>query len=163
MHQRTVRAATDRNREAIARIWHQGWHDAHDDLVPSSILVYRTLEHFRLWLGDNIEDAAVAEVDECEVGFYMLERHWLSKLYVDGEARGSGIAQTLLVYAETALAASGVVTAGLLCTVGNDRALRFYERHGWRWKRISDEPLWCPDPAVDTPMVSHHHYTKTLS
>ena len=48
------------------------------------------------------------------------------------EARGTGAAAALMADAEGRLAASGVTTAWLACAIGNDRAARFYEKHGWR-------------------------------
>jgi ribosomal protein S18 acetylase RimI-like enzyme len=38
----------------------------------------------------------------------------------------------LLADAEAQLAARGVETAWLACAIGNARAARFYEKHGWR-------------------------------
>jgi ribosomal protein S18 acetylase RimI-like enzyme len=47
-------------------------------------------------------------------------------------ARGSGVAARLVRDAEERLAARGVTTAWLACAIGNERAARFYEKHGWR-------------------------------
>ena len=159
----TIRPARDRDRESIIRIWHEGWHDAHGKLVSSSILVYRTLEHFATWLNESVGGTFVAGSDDGMVGFYMLDGRELSKLYVRREARGSGIAQSLLNQAEQSLAALDVATAELFCTVGNRRAQRFYERHRWQWIETIDDALWCPEPGIDTPSIPTHRYTKTLT
>lgn len=159
----TIRPAADGDRDALVRIWHQGWHDAHGELVPPSILTWRTVDHFRTWLGDSIDQTFVTDGDDGVDGFYMLDGVELSKLYIRREARGSGVAVTLLAHAEHALAARGVSSAELFCTVGNRRAQRFYERQGWRWTKTFDDALWCPDPAIHTPSVPTHRYTKTLS
>lgn len=41
------RNAEDADVEAIARIWHAGWHDAHADIAPEGLARHRTLERFR--------------------------------------------------------------------------------------------------------------------
>ena len=163
MRPKTIGPATDRDRESILRIWHQGWHDAHGKLVPPSILIYRKLEHFATWLEEGESRTFVAEDKDGVVGFYMLDGAELSKLYVRREARGSGIAQALLSHAEGSLALRGVAKAELFCTVGNQRAQRFYERNGWRWARTFDDALWCPESGIDVPSVPTHRYTKALS
>ena len=38
----------------------------------------------------------------------------------------------MLADGEGRLASRGVGTAWLACAIGNDRAARFYEKHGWR-------------------------------
>lgn len=158
-----IRAATDRDRESIIRIWHQGWHDAHGELVPPSILAYRTPEHFAIWLEEGDTRTFVADDEDGVVGFCMLGGAELSKLYARREGRGSGVAQTLLSHAEYSLASENVAEAELFCTVGNRRAQRFYERNGWRWVRTFDDGLWCPEPGIDVPSVPTHRYIKTLS
>ncbi|MGI9502357.1 MAG: GNAT family N-acetyltransferase [Geminicoccaceae bacterium] len=163
MSSKTIRTTIDRDRESILRIWHQGWHDAHGKLVPPSILVYRTPKHFATWLKEGKSRTFVAEDEGGIAGFYMLDGAELSKLYVRRAARGSGIAQALLSHAEDGLASQGVTEAELFCTVGNRRAQRFYERHGWRWAKTFDDDLWCPEPGIDVPSGPTHRYTKTLS
>jgi ribosomal protein S18 acetylase RimI-like enzyme len=55
----------------------------------------------------------------------------LYQLFVSAQSRGSGVAAALLADGEARLAASGVQTAWLACAIGNERAARFYEKHGW--------------------------------
>ncbi len=157
-----IRLAASMDREAIVRIWHRGWHDAHGALVPSSILVYRVPKHFSLWLEDSFDETFVAEDDGRIVGFYALDGVELSKLYVESESRGSGVARTLLSHAEGILASRGVGEAELFCTVGNLRAQRFYERRGWRLAKTFDDALWCPAPGIETSSMPTYRYTKTL-
>ncbi|MGI9503644.1 MAG: GNAT family N-acetyltransferase [Geminicoccaceae bacterium] len=109
--------------------------------MPPSILIYRTPEHFATWLNEGESRTFVAEDEDGVVGFYMLDGVELCKLYVRREARGSGIAQSLLSHAESGLASGGVTIAELFCTVGNARAQRFYKRHGWRWASTFDDGL----------------------
>ena len=158
----TIRPATDRDDKTIAQIWHQGWHDAHAAVVPKPILPYRTLGHFELWLEGGLSKTTLAEGEDGILGFYMLDRNEFAKLYVRRDARGSGLAQTLLVHGEQTLAARGAHTAKLHCTVGNDRAKRFYERHEWRWVETFDDALWYPEPGLGDLTVATHRFEKTI-
>jgi GNAT superfamily N-acetyltransferase len=65
------------------------------------------------------------------VGFYLVKSAELYQLFVSAGSRGSGVAAALIGDAEARLAASGVETAWLACAIGNARAARFYEKHGW--------------------------------
>jgi hypothetical protein len=42
-----VRAAEEREIDHLARIWYEGWNDAHAHLVPAELTRQRTLESFR--------------------------------------------------------------------------------------------------------------------
>ena len=64
-------------------------------------------------------------------GFCIIRDTEIYQLYVCAEARGLGIATALISDAETRLSAAGVETAWLACAIGNERAARFYEKHGW--------------------------------
>ncbi len=157
-----IRPAIDRDRRSIVMIWHQGWHDAHHDLVSNEILAYRKLEHFRLWLNECFDRTYVAESSKSLVGFYALDGTELSKLYVHKSARGSGVAQALLAHAEQTLTAADATEVELFCTAGNRRAQRFYERHGWRMTKTFLDALWCPDADVTAHLVATHRCAKNL-
>lgn len=75
--------------------------------------------------------AEVAEVEGQLAGFFILRDAELYQFYVASTARGQGVAQTLMQRAETRIADEGHSTAWLDCSVGNDRAARFYEKCGW--------------------------------
>lgn len=66
------------------------------------------------------------------VGFCITKDDELYQLYVSPEAQGSGVAAALLTAAEEHLGALGVGTAWLACAIGNERAAKFYGKHGWR-------------------------------
>jgi ribosomal protein S18 acetylase RimI-like enzyme len=127
----TIRPAGDVDLDRLARIWHDGWRDAHLAIVPEALARVRTLENFRERLAAALADVRVAITDGTIAGFFMLKGDELYQLYVAAEARGSGIAAELIDDAEAALAARGVGTAWLACAIGNDRAARFYEKRGW--------------------------------
>jgi ribosomal protein S18 acetylase RimI-like enzyme len=127
-----VRAATDVEVDRLATIWHQGWQDAHAEILPAEIRRFRTLESFRERLRASLAGTRVVGAAGAPDGFCITKGDELHQLYVAGEARGSGAAAALIDDAEARLAAGGVATAWLACAVGNLRAARFYEKRGWR-------------------------------
>ena len=115
-----------------ARLWESGWHDAHAEIVPADLTAQRTSESFVERLRNRIERTRVG-VDNGEVlGLCMTQDDELYQMYVAPAARGTGLAQALILDAETRLKAAGHQTAWLACAVGNARAARFYEKSGWR-------------------------------
>jgi len=126
-----VREARIGDLEALTRVWFEGWHDAHDAIVPAALVALRTLDSFRGRLGAALP-AVLAVVDgDAPVGFAMLRDTELFQFYVDRAARGTGAAAILMHATEQQMAANGVATAWLACAVGNARAARFYEKCGW--------------------------------
>jgi ribosomal protein S18 acetylase RimI-like enzyme len=126
-----VRAAEETEIESLAKLWHDGWHDAHAQIVPAELTRLRTLECFAPRLREALASVRVIGPPGAPLGFFMLKGSELYQLYVTAHARGSGIATALMADAEDRLAASGVEIAWLACAIGNDRAARFYEKCGW--------------------------------
>jgi GNAT superfamily N-acetyltransferase len=126
-----VRQAQEAEIDHLARLWHDGWQDAHARIVPAALARHRTLESFRRRLGEQLAQTRVAGPVGRAAGFCMIKRDELHQLYVSKEARGTGIAAALLVDGEVRIAAAGVATSWLACAIGNDRAARFYEKSGW--------------------------------
>ena len=126
----SVRAADVGEIDHLARLWHQGWNDAHASLAPAGLVRARTLDSFRDRLAAALPDTFVIGPPGAPSGFYMLKDDELYQFYVAREARGSGVATALIADAEARLAARGVATAWLACAIGNDRAARFYEKCG---------------------------------
>jgi ribosomal protein S18 acetylase RimI-like enzyme len=118
--------------DLLARIWYDGWRDAHEQIVPEDLTRLRTLESFRDRLEAALPSVRVVGAAGEPVGFCMLKGDELYQLYVSGSARGSGAAASLVADAEAHLSKKGVETAWLACAIGNERAARFYERCGWR-------------------------------
>ena len=129
----------------LARIWYDGWQDAHAGIVPVELARVRTLESFRERLGAALASVRVAGDAGAPVGFCMLKSDELYQLYVSAQARGSGVAAALVADAETRLGGSGVATAWLACAIGNERAARFYEKCGWRRAGTVVERLEIPN------------------
>ncbi|HEY8551272.1 MAG TPA: GNAT family N-acetyltransferase [Vicinamibacterales bacterium] len=126
-----VRAAEVRDVDHLARIWYDGWQDAHAGILPVELRRFRTQESVRDRLTQARPHVRVVGPVGAPVGFCITRRDELYQLYVSAESRGSGVAAALIADAEARLAEAGVATAWLACAIGNDRAARFYEKHGW--------------------------------
>ena len=129
----------------LARLWHDGWHEAHAHLLPAVITRIRTPESFPPRLEAALAQVGVVGPIGSPAGFYMLKDDELYQFYVSGPARGTGVAQALIVDAEARLSTSGVETSWLACAIGNERAARFYEKSGWRRAGIMINHLETPD------------------
>jgi GNAT superfamily N-acetyltransferase len=127
-----VRSAERREVDALARIWYDGWQDAHAELLPAELAQLRTLESFRDRLQAALHDVRVVGAGGEPDGFSMTKEDELYQLYVSATSRGGAVAAALLADAEDRIARSGVRTAWLACAIGNMRAARFYEKHGWQ-------------------------------
>ncbi len=126
------RAIVDDEVAFVAQLWFDGWQDAHARILPAELAKYRTLESFRARLRGARDDVFVVGPRGAPIGFYLLKGDELNQLYVEREARGSGIAAVLLADAESTIAKRGFGITWLACAIGNERAARFYEKHGWR-------------------------------
>jgi len=131
--------------DPLAQLWHDGWQDAHASLAPPGLARARTLKSFRERLAAALDDTRVAGPAGAPLGLCMLKDDELYQLYVAREARGSGVAATLIADGEARLAERGVTTAWLACAVGNDRAARFYEKCGWARVRTTVNRLETQD------------------
>jgi ribosomal protein S18 acetylase RimI-like enzyme len=128
----TVRPAEIAEVDYLARLWYDGWQDAHARILPAELTRIRTLESFRERLAAALGDVRVAGPLGAPAGFCIVRGDELYQLYVAAGARGSGVAALLMADAEARLAEAGADAAWLACAVGNDRAARFYEKCGWR-------------------------------
>ncbi len=146
-----LRAATPDDVPAIARIWHQAWHDAHDGHVPEALVATRTSAHFLECAAVEVPVAVVAESDGVVVGFATVGGDEVADLFVAREARGTPVARLLLAAAERAVRRAGHRTACLGVVPGNARARRFYEREGWRDDGDVDHTVAGPDGPIAVP------------
>jgi putative acetyltransferase len=126
----TLRPGTADDAEAVAALWHAGWHDAHAGHVPEGLTAARTLEAFRARAAARVAETTVAVVDGEVAGFVMVVDDEVEQVFVSAGHRGSGLAGVLLDEAERQVARAHEV-AWLAVVVGNARARRFYERRGW--------------------------------
>jgi GNAT superfamily N-acetyltransferase len=127
-----IRSALPGEVESLARLWSDGWQDAHADILPAKLARHRTEASFRERLRAALPSVRVAGPPGGPVGLCMVKGDELNQLYVSAIARGSGAAAALLADAESRIAAAGITTAWLTCAIGNERAARFYEKSGWR-------------------------------
>lgn len=127
----SVRASETGEIDHLARLWHEGWNDAHGKLAPAGLVKARTLELFRERLAAARDDTRVIGPPGAPLGLCMIKDDELYQLYVARQARGTGAASALIADGEVRLAARGFATVWLACAIGNDRAARFYEKCGW--------------------------------
>lgn len=143
-----IRAAELDDIEPLARLWFEGWQDAHAKIVPAELARFRTLDRFRERIGSSLADVRVSGDPGAPSGFHWVKSDELYQFYVAGHARGSGVASSLLFDAEDRLRAHGVCKAWLACAIGNERAARFYEKNGWQRVGTMINPLPTPDGVV---------------
>ncbi|MEW9920865.1 GNAT family N-acetyltransferase [Marimonas sp. MJW-29] len=123
-----IEKAQEADLEAIAALWHAGWHQAHAEVVSPELVGTRTPSEFAARTAAHLAQTNVARIDGAMAGFFMLEGDELYQFYVDAAFQGQGVAAALMAEAEAALAGR---LAWLACSVGNDRAAAFYEKAGW--------------------------------
>lgn len=131
MHEMTVRDPHDTKQQQLAELWHQGWHDAHANLVPAELCRLRTLASFSERIAHHFGDTRTSGPPGAPVGLCIIDGDELYQLYVVRRARGTGVAASLMADAENRMIANGVETAWLACAIDNMRAARFYEKSGW--------------------------------
>ena len=141
----TIRPVKDEDIAPLARLWLEGWRDAHLAHIPDELAAYRTLESFRnrlIGFGDRVRTAGPKGAP---VGLCAITGDELDQLYVGASARGTGLAAALLADGEARLAENGVGRAHLLCLPENQRAARFYEKHGWTTPGPTMQTLFTED------------------
>ena len=124
-----------------------GWRVGYEGLLPAGYLaglsVERRAERWRTILADPAARGAtlVAELDSAIVGFASVGPSrdddaapgagelWC--IYVDPGRWGAGVGHALQATALQRLRDAEMTTASLWVLDGNQRATRFYERHGW--------------------------------
>ncbi|MFL5519044.1 MAG: GNAT family N-acetyltransferase [Gemmatimonadales bacterium] len=155
----SVRAAAAAEIDHLAKLWYDGWQDAHARILPAELTRIRTLESFRDRLRAALPDVRVVGPFPTPVGFCIVKGDELYQLYVSREARGSGVAAALTADAEARLAEGGVKIAWLACAIGNEQAARFYEKCGWR---RAGSVLYQPDAADGIPLEVWRYEKRLL-
>ncbi|HEY2676596.1 MAG TPA: GNAT family N-acetyltransferase [Steroidobacteraceae bacterium] len=125
----------------LAAVWHDGWHEAHAQIVPAELTQLRTMDSFRIRLLKALSDIRVVGAVDAPVGFCMVKEAELYQLYVSTQSRGSGVAAALIAEGESRLREGGVITAWLACAIGNERAAKFYEKCGWCFVGTMDDQV----------------------
>lgn len=135
-----------------ARLWEDGWHEAHSKIVPNELVMLRTSESFQARLEQKIETARVCVSEGAVLGLCMTQKDELYQMYVAPQARGQRVAQTLIADAENHIFETGYTSAWLACVVGNERAARFYGKSGWHNTGIHDAELDTSDGFFTLPV-----------
>lgn len=130
-----IRGAFVSETEALAKLWYNGWNDAHSNLVPEAFAKLRTFEDFTQRLGRVLDNVRVVGAKDDPLGFHIVKLDELNQLYVREDARGKGVAQELISDAESKILSQGFEIAWLACGIGNNRAAKFYQKCGWKMAR----------------------------
>jgi putative acetyltransferase len=140
-----LRPASPGDVDAIATLFHEGWHDVHPGRVPEGLTARRTPEAFHDRVAQRVaetEETTVAEIDGEIAGFVMVNDDGeAEQVYVGRAHRGSGVAALLLTEAERQIAVAGHDIAFLAVVRGNDRAQAFYAKQGWVDEGDVDYPV----------------------
>ena len=156
----SVRPAQEAEIGRLAEIWHDGWHDAHAQIVPAELTRLRTIDSFRTRLLKALSAIRVVGAEGAPLGFCMLKGDELYQLYVSSQSRGSGAAAALIADGESRLRASGVNTAWLSCAIGNERAAKFYEKCAWRRVGTMDDQV---ETSAEKFLLKVWRYEKSLA
>lgn len=140
----SVRPAQAPDLAPLARLWHQGWRDAHLPLVPKALATRRTLDSFIDRMALALPRVRTLGPVGAPLGFHLIKDDELNQLYVDEAYRGAGIATMLVVDAEERLLEADVATPWLACPIGNARAARFCQKVGWTLARAQTIPTEIP-------------------
>jgi GNAT superfamily N-acetyltransferase len=127
-----LRPMTEEDVPIVSAIWAAAWRDGHAGHVDAALEEIRTPESFVPRAARRVPRTVVAEQGDHVVGFATVAGNEVEELFVDGRARGTGIAIALLRDAEERIASGGWSDGWLAVVSGNARARRFYEREGWR-------------------------------
>ena len=140
-----IRPARPDDAAAIATVHVESWRTAYPGMVPQRVLdglsVERRTVFWTALLADPRDTRTwVAQRDGAIVGFAGTTvtvapdgpGAALETIYVLAEARGQGIGGRLMEAALADLTKRGFRSVTLWVLTANDRARRFYERHGWR-------------------------------
>lgn len=126
-----IRLAQKSEIDFLARLWYDGWQDAHANILPKELARVRTLESFKERLTNLLPDTRVIGEVGNPLGLCIVKEDELYQLYVSAEARGTGVAAVLITDAEARIIVNGFRKAWLACAIGNERAATFYEKSGW--------------------------------
>lgn len=143
-----LRAYRDQDEDAAIALWHRTWQQAYPDIDFAA-----RLEAWRArWRTELVPQAriVVATEDEVIIGFVTVDASgYLDQLVVAPDLWGSKLGDALLAAAKTV--APGGIT--LLVNADNARAIRFYERNGFKYTHddvntVSGRPVkgmaWTP-------------------
>lgn len=145
--------------DALVTLWHDGWRDGHLAITPPDLAAHRTRPVFVERLEAKWDKVLVAGPDGAPEGFARLIGDELDQFYVTAVARGTGFAARFIAALEMEFLDRGVTRPWLICSLGNDRAARFYEESGWVNTGEITGRAEIPGGAFDLPCL---RFEKTL-
>ena len=77
-----IRRAHPEEGLALARLWHNGWQDAHAEIFPQALARARTFRNFEDRVAGSLRDIRVAWPRGEPLGMCMLKDDELNQLYV---------------------------------------------------------------------------------
>src|SRR5262245_189831 len=145
--------------EVVAALWHDTWHASHDHIVPQALWRFRTRDYFRRRISNDRETVHVSGPLGKPICLCIVSNANLDMLFVSPLERGKGVGERLLTDAETRMRGRGVREAYLYVAIGNDGAVRFYERQGWSKAGKVDKLFEVADGTITHEV---HKMTKDL-
>ena len=151
-----VRRATTSDAPQVSEVHVASWRRGYSGLLPADYLArLRPSDRVEEWqrllqLDDDGFRVFVAERDGRILGLGATARSGdaervgeIAQLYVHPDVWGSGVGDQLLLELEDDLRSRGCDAALLEVAASNVRAVRFYERHGWRNANADrEQALW---------------------
>jgi GNAT superfamily N-acetyltransferase len=135
------------NRAAVARLFHDAWHETQAPLQDPVKVKYRGIGFFEDRLRSRSNTCAAYGNDQL-AGFVSWSDDALNSLFVHKDFRNQGVGFKLLKFAEEQMFNVGHARIELKCVYGNTAAKRFYERHGWRADRIAVDEREKPEGVI---------------
>jgi putative acetyltransferase len=132
----TLRSYRDADEDALIALWHRTWQYAYPSIdFDDRLAAWRARWRTELVPTANI---VVAETEAAPVGFVTIDGSgYLDQLVVAPEAWGSTVASALMQAAKE-ISPHGI---NLLVNSDNARAIRFYEREGFRHTHDDVNPV----------------------
>jgi GNAT superfamily N-acetyltransferase len=130
-----IREARADEAEALAEIQRDACLTAFAHIFPPDLYPFPMDEVRERWttaLADPDVSVLVADVDARPVGLAGYRSEWLDGLYVVPDVWARGVGRELHDHVLARLRELGSARCHLWVLEANDRARRFYERHGWR-------------------------------
>ena len=127
-----VRRALEGEAPALASLWFHAWREAHLAHAPEALTRIRTLSSFEERLRRFGPALRVVGPVGAPLGLCVVKSDELNQLFTSPEARGKGVAQALIADAEARVMAAGYDRIWLDVLAENERAIRSYEKSGWR-------------------------------
>ena len=137
--QRTIRAPTEDDLPAAAKLLHRCWHDAYRRHLPPRLLTGRTEDYWVDYLGKRLSRTWLAWIGDRPAGLISVTSNCIDDLWVVRRYRRRGLGRDLLDTALAHLEARGFAHAQAGCEDFNADAVGFFRR--LEWTEIGSEPL----------------------